>query len=67
MIVGFPVYRTYVTAAGARAEDRRDLDWAISQARKESAIWSIRPVFDFLHAALTTDLVGGRRLPARAT
>jgi (1->4)-alpha-D-glucan 1-alpha-D-glucosylmutase len=62
VIVCFPVYRTYVTAAGARAEDRRDLDWAISQARKESAIFD-QSVFDFLHAALSTDLVaaGGYR------
>ena len=62
VIVCFPVYRTYVTAAGARPEDRRDLDWAISQARRESAIFD-QSVFDFLHAALSTELIaaGGYR------
>ncbi len=55
LIACFPVYRTYITAAGVRAEDRRDLDWAISQARRASGIVDLS-VFDFLHAALSTDL-----------
>ena len=55
VIVRFPVYRTYVTAAGATDDDRRYLDWAIGQARKSSGLID-RSVFDFLHAALTTDL-----------
>jgi len=59
VITRFPVYRTYITDNGAGAEDRRDLDWAISQARKETGIVD-RTVFDFLHAALSTDLAGTR-------
>jgi (1->4)-alpha-D-glucan 1-alpha-D-glucosylmutase len=60
VIIRFPVYRTYVTAAGAQDDDRRYLDWAIGQARKSSGLID-RSVFDFLHAALTTDLRHDRR------
>jgi (1->4)-alpha-D-glucan 1-alpha-D-glucosylmutase len=68
VIACFPVYRTYITAAGARAEDRRDLDWAISQARKQTALLDIS-VFDFLHLALGADLAatGYRRRDVVAT
>jgi (1->4)-alpha-D-glucan 1-alpha-D-glucosylmutase len=59
IIAQFPVYRTYITADGIRPEDRRDLEWAIGRARKETALVD-RTVFDFLHAALTTDLAGTR-------
>jgi (1->4)-alpha-D-glucan 1-alpha-D-glucosylmutase len=59
IISQFPVYRTYITEDGAQPEDRRDLDWAISRARKETALVD-HTVFDFLHAALSTDLVGTR-------
>jgi (1->4)-alpha-D-glucan 1-alpha-D-glucosylmutase len=55
----FPVYRTYITEDGIRPEDRRDLDWAVSRARRETALVD-HTVFDFLHAALSTDLVGTR-------
>ena len=59
IITRFPVYRTYITEDGAKPEDRRDLDWAVSRARKETALVD-HTVFDFLHAALSTDLVGTR-------
>src|ERR671918_568788 len=59
IITRFPVYRTYITEEGAQPEDRRDLDWAVSRARKETALVD-HTVFDFLHAALSTDLVGTR-------
>jgi (1->4)-alpha-D-glucan 1-alpha-D-glucosylmutase len=59
IITRFPVYRTYITEDGARPEDRRDLDWAVSRARRETALVD-HTVFDFLHAALSTDLVGTR-------
>ncbi len=37
-------------------DDRRDIDWAIAQARRTAS--ALDPsVFDFLHALLTTDLV----------
>ena len=57
IITRFPVYRTYITEDGAKPEDRRDLDWAVSRARRETALVD-HTVFDFLHAALSTDLVG---------
>ena len=53
----FPVYRTYLARDGAASdEDRRDLDWAITTARRlEPEI--PRSVFDFLDGLLTGDLV----------
>jgi (1->4)-alpha-D-glucan 1-alpha-D-glucosylmutase len=59
IITRFPVYRTYITEDGAKPEDRRDLDWAVSRARRETALVD-HTVFDFLHAALSADLVGTR-------
>ena len=59
IVTRFPVYRTYITEDGGQPEDRRDLDWAVSRARKETALVD-HTVFDFLHAALSTDLVGTR-------
>jgi (1->4)-alpha-D-glucan 1-alpha-D-glucosylmutase len=59
VIVRFPVYRTYITAEGAQPEDRRYLDWAIGHARKRSGLVD-RSIFDFLHAALSTDLAQNR-------
>jgi (1->4)-alpha-D-glucan 1-alpha-D-glucosylmutase len=57
IVAGLPVYRTYVDMNGAPSEaDRRDLDWAIAEARREDP--DIHgSVFDFLRAALTGDLV----------
>lgn len=55
VVAAFPVYRTYVDTHGASADDRRDIVWAVAQARKR---WD-RPgddIFDFIEAALTTDL-----------
>lgn len=52
----FPVYRTYVDAAGAAGEDRHEIARAIAAARQR---WH-RPgedIFDFIQAVLTTDLV----------
>ncbi len=53
---GFPVYRTYVARRGASAEDRRDIAWAVSHARKR---WRGlgRESLDFVESVLTTDLV----------
>jgi (1->4)-alpha-D-glucan 1-alpha-D-glucosylmutase len=60
VVACFPVYRTYVDRRGASADDRRDIDWAISQAKRRST--SADPsVFDFVRAILTTDLVRTRR------
>lgn len=56
----FPVYRTYVDDKSVTADDRRDIDWAVSQARKHSEDKE-DTVFDFIHRVLTTDLVRKRR------
>jgi (1->4)-alpha-D-glucan 1-alpha-D-glucosylmutase len=55
VVACFPVYRTYVTDRGASADDRRDIDWAIGQARKSYA-GPDPEILDFLKAALTLDL-----------
>ena len=59
IVACFPVYRTYVDRRGARAEDRRDLDWAIVRARRRS-LSNDKTVFDFIQSVLTTDLGRGR-------
>ena len=52
VVAAFPVYRTYINEAGIAPDDRRDLDWAVSQARKTYA--GLDPeILDFIHAALT--------------
>src|SRR5271165_5039569 len=52
IVACFPVYRTYIDMDGAQEDaDRRDLDWAMAQARRGDS--DIDPsVFDFLHGAL---------------
>ena len=54
-VLEFPVYRTYVTAAGASGRDRQLIDEVIARAR---ARWEgpDPQIFDFLHAAVTLDL-----------
>ena len=58
IVACFPVYRTYIEfdsdpdASAASAADRRDLDWALTQARRFDP--DLDPsVFDFLHALLS--------------
>ncbi|HEX5453750.1 MAG TPA: malto-oligosyltrehalose synthase [Stellaceae bacterium] len=60
-IAAFPVYRTYVDAEGPPTDaDRRDLDWAVAQARRHDT--GLDPsVFDFLHRLLSGDLVAQPR------
>ena len=52
VIAAFPVYRTYVSPHGARVDDRRYIDWALTLAKKR---WRAvdRSILDFLHAVLT--------------
>jgi (1->4)-alpha-D-glucan 1-alpha-D-glucosylmutase len=59
VVVYFSVYRTYITARGAAADDRRDIGWAVGQARKRSASPD-KAIFDFIHDALTADLARRR-------
>ena len=56
-VIEFPVYRTYVTAAGASDRDRKLIADVISHAR---ARWEgpDPQIFDFLHDAVTLDLAG---------
>jgi (1->4)-alpha-D-glucan 1-alpha-D-glucosylmutase len=57
VVACFPVYRTYIDAEGALTEeDRRDLDWAIKQARAHETDIDSR-VFDFVYQLLSGDLV----------
>jgi (1->4)-alpha-D-glucan 1-alpha-D-glucosylmutase len=62
----FPVYRTYVARRGALTDDRRDISWAVSQARKR---WRGlgREALDFVESVLTTDLVRPEAKPYRRT
>ena len=61
IVACFPVYRTYVDGtAEPTAADRRDIDWAVAQARRNETDLDTT-VFDFLHRLLTTDLVAESR------
>ncbi|MGH6990412.1 MAG: malto-oligosyltrehalose synthase, partial [Stellaceae bacterium] len=55
VVACFPVYRTYVTERGTAADDRRDIDWAVAQARRKSTSGETT-IFDFVHDALTADI-----------
>jgi (1->4)-alpha-D-glucan 1-alpha-D-glucosylmutase len=56
----FPVYRTYIAERGPSLEDRRDIDWAVGLARKRHTSLETT-IFDFIHGALTTDIVRKRQ------
>jgi (1->4)-alpha-D-glucan 1-alpha-D-glucosylmutase len=51
-VAAFPVYRTYVAAGGAAADDRRYIDWALAQAKNRWRGADVS-IFDFLRAILT--------------
>jgi (1->4)-alpha-D-glucan 1-alpha-D-glucosylmutase len=55
-VVEFPVYRTYVTAAGVNDRDRKLIEQTIERAR---ARWTAADpnIFDFLRDVITLDLV----------
>jgi (1->4)-alpha-D-glucan 1-alpha-D-glucosylmutase len=54
-VLNFPIYRTYLTAAGASPEDRALISDTVEKARAE---WyaADEGIFDFLRDALTMDL-----------
>jgi (1->4)-alpha-D-glucan 1-alpha-D-glucosylmutase len=60
VVASFPVYRSYVDEKGATVEDRRDIDWAIAQAKQRSSDPDPE-LFDWIHQVLTTDLVRSPR------
>jgi (1->4)-alpha-D-glucan 1-alpha-D-glucosylmutase len=64
-VMHFPVYRTYITAAGPTAHDRALIDETIAQAREE---WFAADdgIFDFLRDVLTLDLLKPGRPPHSA-
>jgi (1->4)-alpha-D-glucan 1-alpha-D-glucosylmutase len=64
-VLHFPVYRTYLTAAGPTAPDRALISETIEKARAE---WfaADEGIFDFLRDALTMDLLAPGRPPHSA-
>ena len=64
-VLHFPVYRTYLTASGPSANDRALIETTIARARAE---WYAADdgIFDFLHDALTLDLLKPGRPPHSA-
>jgi (1->4)-alpha-D-glucan 1-alpha-D-glucosylmutase len=61
VVACFPVYRTYLDLEGVMTEtDRRDLDWAIGQARSLDPELS-PDVFDFVSQLLSAGLVAAPR------
>ncbi|MFN3656596.1 MAG: malto-oligosyltrehalose synthase [Pseudolabrys sp.] len=63
-VLEFPVYRTYVTAAGISDTGRRTIEEAVARARVR---WQgpDPEVFDFLREAVTLDLAGNPGYSAR--
>ncbi|MEP7062927.1 MAG: malto-oligosyltrehalose synthase [Betaproteobacteria bacterium] len=57
IVARFPVYRTYVDANGASAQDLRYIDWAVARARRESRS-ADTSVFDFLRGLMLGELPG---------
>src|SRR6201994_1993578 len=64
-VMHFPVYRTYITAAGPTAHDRKLIEETIAKAREE---WfaGADGIFDFLRDVLTLDLLEPGRPPHSA-
>lgn len=60
VIAAFPVYRTYVSTRGASIDDRRYVDWAIAQAKKQLRA-ADTSIYDFLHQVLTGKAPGHPR------
>jgi (1->4)-alpha-D-glucan 1-alpha-D-glucosylmutase len=52
VIAAFPVYRTYVSRAGASADDHRYIEWALAQAKKRWRVQDLS-IFDFFHTVLS--------------
>ncbi|MDQ2696878.1 MAG: malto-oligosyltrehalose synthase, partial [Pseudomonadota bacterium] len=59
VVACFPVYRTYITAAGWSNEDQRYIDWAVSKAKKRSTA-ADTSVFDFVRDVLLTTAAEGK-------
>jgi (1->4)-alpha-D-glucan 1-alpha-D-glucosylmutase len=61
-VLHFPIYRTYLSPAGASGNDRALISQTIEKARAD---WfaADEGIFDFLRDALTTDLIKPDRAP----
>lgn len=59
VIACFPVYRTYVTGAGASAEDTRYVDWAIALAKKRNQAGDVG-IYNFVREVLLTGIAAGK-------
>lgn len=59
IVASFPVYRTYVAACEASADDARYVDWAVGVARKRSQL-ADTSIFDFVRDVLLANLGQGR-------
>jgi (1->4)-alpha-D-glucan 1-alpha-D-glucosylmutase len=57
IVAAFPVYRTYITSEGISQQDRRYVDWAVTQAKKRSTA-ADTSAYDFVHDALLLNLEG---------
>ena len=57
VVAHFPVYRTYVTTEEVSETDRRYVDWAVSQAKKQSTA-ADTTIFDFIHEVLILEVDG---------
>ena len=64
IVACFPVYRTYVSEDGVTPDDQRDIDWAVSQAKKR---WQTPDpeIFDFIRDVLLGRLETPLGLPKR--
>lgn len=57
IVARFPVYRSYVDTTGVSDQDRRDIEWAVARARKESSA-ADTSAYSFIQDVLTLDLLG---------
>jgi (1->4)-alpha-D-glucan 1-alpha-D-glucosylmutase len=64
-VLEFPIYRTYITGAGASKADRAVIERTITAARAQ---WpgSDPEIFDFLRDVITLDLLGNSRSYSRS-
>ncbi len=56
VVACFPVYRTYIAEGRVSDEDRRYVDWAITQAKRRSPAADIS-IFDFIRQVLLEETV----------
>jgi (1->4)-alpha-D-glucan 1-alpha-D-glucosylmutase len=59
VVANFPVYRSYISAAGISPDDRRHIEWAVAVAKKHSPAAEVS-IFDFILGVLTTDIAQNR-------